>query len=118
MRLARAVSVGAAVAAVGLSLVVGGLAGNLLELCFKVVNLLSAPIFVLFYLALFVPRASAAAAVAATVAGVAAAVAVAFGWGGRWFLWSPPAALVVGVAVGTAVGYLPLISPRPPSTRP
>jgi hypothetical protein len=62
VRLARSVSVGAAVLAVGLSLVVGSLATNLLELCFKVVNLLTAPIFVLFFLALFVPRATPFAA--------------------------------------------------------
>ncbi|HVK16887.1 MAG TPA: sodium/solute symporter [Fimbriiglobus sp.] len=108
VRLARFTSVGVGIAAVGLSLVVGGLAGNLLELCFKVVNLLTAPIFVLFFLALFVPRATPLAAVAATVASVAVAVQVNFGWGGVWFLWAPLAALAAGVAVGTLVSLLPV----------
>ncbi len=112
VRLARYVSVGAAVLAVGLSLVVGNLASNLLELCFKVVNLLTAPIFVLFFLALFVPRATPLAAVVATVASVAAAVVVAFGWEAKWFLWSPPAALVAGAAVGVLVSVL--TGRRPP----
>lgn len=114
VRLAQVVSVGAAVLAAGLSLVVGSLAGNLLELCFKVVNLLSAPIFVLFFLALFVPRATPAAAVAATVASVTTAAVVAFGWGAKWFLWSPPAALAAGVAAGLLTS---LVAPsRQPSS--
>jgi SSS family solute:Na+ symporter len=106
IRVARYVAGAVAAVAVGLSLVVGGLASNILELCFKVVNLLTAPIFVLFFLALFVPRATPAAAVAATIASVTAAVAVAFGWDAKWFLWSPPAALVAGAAVGTATALL------------
>jgi SSS family solute:Na+ symporter len=107
VRLARYMSVGVGTVAVGLSLLVGALAGNLLELCFKVVNLLTAPIFVLFFLALFVPRATPAAAVLATVASVTTAAVVAFGWDAKWFLWSPPAALVAGATVGTLVSYLP-----------
>jgi SSS family solute:Na+ symporter len=114
VRLARYVSVAVGVVAVGLSLLVGSLADNLLELCFKVVNLLTAPIFVLFFLALFVPRATPFAAVAATVASVTTAVVVAFAWGA--FLWSPPSALVAGVAVGTVASYV--TSSRPPSVRP
>ncbi|MBL8865761.1 MAG: sodium/solute symporter [Planctomycetia bacterium] len=106
VRLARIVSVVVAALAVGLSLIVGSLASNLLELCFKVVNLLSAPIFVLFFLAMFVPRATSRAAVVATVASVAVAVMVAFGWGAKWFLWSPPAALLAGVVVGTLASRL------------
>ncbi len=116
VRLARFVSVGVGVVAVGLSLLVGSLAANLLELCFKVVNLLTAPIFVLFFLALFVPRATPFAAVAATAASVTTAAVVAFGWDAKWFLWSPPSALVVGVAVGMLTSLL--TSSRRPSVRP
>jgi len=112
VRLARLVSIGAAVLAVGMSLVVGALASNLLELCFKVVNLLSAPIFVLFFLALFVTRATPLSAVAATVASVTTAAVVAFGWEAKWFLWSPPAALVAGATIGTLASLMPS---RPPS---
>ncbi len=103
IRLARYVSVAVGLAVVAMSLVVGGLATNLLELCFKVVNLLTAPIFVLFFLALFVPRATPFAAVAATIVSVSTAVVVAFGWNAKWFLWSPPAALLVGITTGTLV---------------
>jgi SSS family solute:Na+ symporter len=108
VRAARAASIVVGIVAVGLSLVVGSLAGNLLELCFKVVNLLTAPIFVLFFLALFVPRATPLAAVAATLASVSVAVVVAFGWDARWFLLSPPAALAAGIVVGTLASLLPL----------
>jgi len=107
VRLARLVAIGAAVLAVGMSLVVGALASNLLELCFKVVNLLSAPIFVLFFLALFVTRATPLSAVAATVASVTTAAVVAFGWEAKWFLWSPPAALVAGATIGTLASLIP-----------
>jgi SSS family solute:Na+ symporter len=101
------VSVGTAVLAVALSLVVGGMATNLLELCFKVVNLLTAPIFVLFFLALFVPRATPVSAVAATLASVSAAAVTAFGWEGNWFLLSAPSALAAGIAVGTLASWSP-----------
>jgi solute:Na+ symporter, SSS family len=105
IRLARYVAVAVGIVAVALSLVVGRLGGNLLELCFKVVNLLTAPIFVLFFLALFVPRATPVAAITATMASVSAAVTMAFGWDGKWFLWSPPAALVNGIAAGVLVSW-------------
>lgn len=113
VRLARYISVAVGVIAVLLSLIVGGLAKNLLELCFKVVNLLTAPIFVLFFLALFVPRASPLAAVSATIASVATATIVAFGWDAQWFLWSPPSALAVGVIVGTVVSQFVPADRRP-----
>jgi hypothetical protein len=71
---------------------------------------------VLFFLALFVPRATPFAAVAATVASVTAAAVVAFGWGAKWFLWSSPAALAAGVAVGTLASLV--TSPPRPSSPP
>ena len=106
VRLARITSVGVGVLAVGMSLMVDGLAENLLELCMKVVNLLTAPIFVLFFLALFVRRATPLAAVAATIASVTTAVLVNFGWDSIWFLWAPPASLLAGVVVGTLVSVI------------
>jgi SSS family solute:Na+ symporter len=105
VKLARYASLLVGGVAVVLSLVVGGLAENLLDLCFKVVNLLTAPIFVLFFLALFVPRATPFAAVAATVASVTAAAAMAFGEK-AWILWSPPAGLAAGVVVGTLASWV------------
>ena len=48
-----------------LSFFVGMVQGNLLEVAFKVVNLLVAPLFVLFFMALFVPWANAVGTIAA-----------------------------------------------------
>ncbi|MSQ95504.1 MAG: sodium-coupled permease [Gemmataceae bacterium] len=115
MRVARWASVGIGLLAVFLSMFVGELTSNLLELCIKVVNLLTAPLFVLFFLALFVPRATPLAGVAATVAGVGVAVGIAFfKLGGLEFLWTGPAAFVTGVVVGSVVSLLPL-GPTQPS---
>ena len=48
--------------AIGLSILNTLIEGNLVERCFKIVNLLTAPLFVLFFLALFVPWANAVGA--------------------------------------------------------
>src|SRR5256885_11461659 len=78
VRLARWLSLGVAIVAILLSTVVAQIPGNLLELCMKVVNLLTAPLFILFFLALFIPWSTPLGAVAATVASIAVAVDIAF----------------------------------------
>ena len=110
IRVARWASIGIGIVAVLLSLNVGQLATNLLELCIKVVNLLTAPLFVLFFLALFVRWSTPLGGIAATVASITVAVGISFyKWGGLEFLWTAPAALLAGIVVGAAVS---LISPR------
>ena len=107
IRIARWVSIAIGVTAVLLSMFVGQLASNLLDLCIKVVNLLTAPLFVLFFLALFVRRSTPAGAIAATIAGVAVAVGIAFfQWWGLEMLWVGPVSLVVGIVVGTMVSFV------------
>jgi SSS family solute:Na+ symporter len=114
IRVARWASIGIGVLAVLLSLYVGQLATNLLELCIKVVNLLTAPLFVLFFLALFVRWSTPLGGIAATIASITVAVGISFfKWGGLEFLWTAPASLLAGVVVGAAVS---LISPRAIST--
>lgn len=103
LRATRLACIAVGVVAVLLSLVVGRFTENLLELCVKVVNLLTAPLFVLFVLALFVPWAKPRGAVAATVASVSCAVGIAFF--PKWFfglemLWVGPIAFAVGLIVG------------------
>lgn len=101
IRLAKLASIGVGVVAIALSMVVPAMASNLLELCIKVVNLLTAPIFVLFFLALFVPWATPLGGVVATAVGVAVSVGIAFfKIFGLEFLWITPCALVAGVAAG------------------
>lgn len=109
VRLARIVSVSIGAVAMLLSTVVGELATNLLELCIKVVNLLTAPLFVLFFLALFVRWATPLGGVAATFASVGVAAGIAFFKPfGLEMLWTAPSALVVGIVVGVVVSLVPV----------
>lgn len=113
VRAARGMAVVVGIVAVALSLVIGEIPGNLMKLCITVVNLLTSPIFVLFFLALFVRRASAPAAVLAAIASATCAAVTAFGWDGNWFLLSTPAGLIGGVIVGTLASWiLPHRDPR------
>lgn len=112
VRVARLASVIIGVVAVLLSMFVGQLATNLLELCIKVVNLLTAPLFVLFFLALFVPWAKPRGGIAATIASVGVAAGIAFfKLGGLEFLWSAPAAFVAGIMAGSVVSLIPWSAP-------
>jgi len=79
-----------------------------MERCFKVVNLLTAPLFVLFFLALFVPRANAIGAWAGLLASIAAAVDVAYGklFLDVAFVWILPVSLSVGIVVGSLVSWV------------
>ena len=81
--------------------------GNLLERCFKLINLLTAPLFVLFFLALFVRWANATGAWLGLLASTATAIAVAYAQDlglplGINFVWMMPCSLLVGVVVGMA----------------
>ncbi|MBN2211377.1 MAG: sodium/solute symporter [Sedimentisphaerales bacterium] len=95
------ISVVTGLAATALSLGVGWVEGNLLEVVIKVVNLFVGPLFVLFFLALFVPFANTIGALVGGVAGVAIAVAIGyfeiFNIGIAWMVFL---ALVGGVIVG------------------
>jgi len=92
--------------AIALSLLNIFIEGNLVERCFKLINLLTAPLFVLFFLALFVPWANAAGAWLGLVASILAAIAVAYSQDlglnlGISFVWMMPCSLLVGVVLGT-----------------
>jgi Na+/proline symporter len=78
--------------------------GNLLERCNKVVNLLTAPIFVLFFLALFIPWSNAIGAWSSLIASISVAIVVAYGYvDGLSPFWMTPISLVVGIVVGVVV---------------
>ncbi len=94
------------VVAVSLSMLNTLVQGNLVERCFKLVNLLTAPMFVLFFLALFVPWSNVFGAWLGLIASAATAVAIAYnndlGLGlPISFVWMVPCSLLVGVVVGT-----------------
>jgi SSS family solute:Na+ symporter len=107
-----------AVVAIAFSLVNLLIEGNLAERCFKVVNLLTAPLFVLFFLALFVPWANAVGAWLGLVASTTTAVAIAYSDDlglnlAINFVWMTPCSLLAGIGVGVAASAL--AKPKPPS---
>lgn len=85
--------------------------GNLVERCFKVINLLTAPLFVLFFLALFVRRANEFGAWIGLMASIAAAVSIAYAKELHLplavsFVWIIPCSLLAGASVGTVASIL------------
>ncbi len=120
VRLAKYISVFVGVVVLGLTFFVSIVPGNLLEVINRVVNLLVAPLFVLFFLAMFVPSATTFGAWVGVLCGIADAVAIAFwelftGEPGPSFLWIMPTSLLVGAVTGVLASYLP-VGPkaRPP----
>ncbi|MCK5863251.1 MAG: Na+:solute symporter, partial [Candidatus Hydrogenedentes bacterium] len=100
-----AVFVGAAV--ILLSIFTGMVSGNLLEVVYKVVNLLVAPLFVLFFMALFVPWANAPGTIIAGFCSLAVAIGIAYGnWFGLSFIWIMPLALITGIITGPLLSLL------------
>ncbi len=111
MRLARLLAVGIGAVVVSLSTIMEYIPGNFMAVTNKTVNLLTVPIALLFFFALFVPFANAKGVWIATVASVTAAVLIAFsgvifgknpetGLDPVSFQWISPVALVVGMIVG------------------
>lgn len=131
LRWLRWVSVGVGLVVVLLSVGVSYVQGNLLELSYKVVNLLTAPLFTLFFLAIFIRGATAFGALAGALAGVAVTILINY-----WqelvsglnhlaglqlsiepvisFLWGTPLSFVIGALVGVLASRLPIgPAPRP-----
>ncbi len=81
--------------------------GNLFDVVVKVVNLVVAPLFVLFFMALFVPFATNKGTVTAGLLSLVIAILIAFF---EIFnikvLWIMPAALLVGVVAGVLISYV------------
>ena len=91
--------------AVALSMLNLLIEGNLLERCFKVINLLTAPLFVLFFLALLVRWANGTGAWLGLLSSIVTAIAIAYAPDlglpiGISFVWMTPCSLLVGVIVG------------------
>lgn len=112
--LARWISVGIGLLVVAMSTGVGYVHGNLLEVAFKVVNLLVAPLFGLFVMALFVSWATGFGTMIGAAAGVTTGVLISY-WREMFgseppisFFWAMPVSLIVQVAVGAAVSLLPI----------
>jgi SSS family solute:Na+ symporter len=90
-----------------MSLLVGEVQGNLLDVIMKVVNLFVAPLFVLFFMALFIPFATTRATFLAGLVSIFIAVGIAFfEIFGITVLWIMPISLVSGIFVGIILSYL------------
>jgi len=104
---ARIVSIIIGFVVIGLSLLVDRVPGNFLEIINKLGNLLVAPLFILFFMAIFVRWANAAGTWAGAATGVAVAVGIAFfGIFGLSFIWIMPCSLIAGIVVGCLVSLV------------
>ncbi len=110
VRLARYISFGVGVLIVLASLVVNNVRGNLLEVCYKTVNLPAAALFIPFFMALFVRRATELATFIGTLAALASAIMVAYSnelFGKEISVfWILPISLGTGILVGVGLSYL------------
>lgn len=117
VRRARIISVLVGFVVVVLSTFVGAVQGNMLEIAFKVVNLLVAPLFGLFFMAMFVRWATPLGTILGAVIGLTVACGINYwkeltGTQGISFLWAMPLSLLAQVIVGMVISLLP-ISRRP-----
>lgn len=115
---ARLLAFGIGAVVVITSSVMGNIPGNITAVTNKTANLLTTPLFCLFFFALFVPFARPAGVVVGTILGTTTAVLIAFS--GPLFVpgfkstdldpisfqWIPLAAVSVNIASGCLVSYL------------
>ena len=111
VKAAKYISVVVGVIVVVLSAGVGSVSGNLLEVSYKVVNLLTAPLFGLFFMAMFVKRANGIGTLVGAVVGVFVVSLISywkdiFGGGGISFIWAMPISLICQVGAGVIVSRL------------
>ena len=114
MRMAKWVSVFLGIVVVLLSSVMAFVSGNLFEISQNVVTLFVAPLFGLFFMAIFVRFATSFGTLVGAAAGVATACAINY-WRdvtGQYppisFLWAIPVSLAVQIAVGCVASLLPI----------
>lgn len=89
-----------------MSLFIAQVEGNLFDVVAKVVNLFVAPLFVLFFMALFVPFSTVRGTLFAGFAAIAAAIGVAyFQVFGITVLWILPVSLTVGIICGVSFSF-------------
>ena len=111
MKLARYISIAIGIVVIVLSLIVSHIPGNLFDLCYKAVNLVVAPLFILFFLAMFVPWATSFGALASVLTSLTTAVSIAFsdslGLPTVSIMWIMPGSFAVGVLTGCLASLLP-----------
>jgi len=109
LRNSKLASWGVGIVAIGLSLLAGMITGNLVELCFKVANLFSVPLFMLFFMAIFIPWATRFGTYVAAAVSTVVAIGIAYyNWFGLGFNWVTIGPMIVGMVVGPIVSLLPI----------
>lgn len=112
IKLATIISIFIGILIVLLSLVIGNIKGNLLELSYKTVNLLVAPLFVPFFMAMFVRIAKPTATFIGTLLSGIAAIMVSFSNElfsvNISFLWIIPISFFVGVIISVVLSFIPI----------
>lgn len=117
--LEQAISVAVGAVVLVLSTYVASVQGNLLDKAYKIVNLLSTPLFGLFFMAMFVRWATTFGTWMGALAGLATVISINFwkeitGTAGISFFWAMPVSILVQIAVGTLASALPIGQRRPP----
>ncbi len=111
IKLAQYISLAIGVVIVFLSLVMGNIRGNLLELTYKTTNLLSGPLFLPFFMAMFIRKAKPNATFIGTLLSGIAAFLVGFSYElfsiEISFLWIIPISFSVGLFICMVLSYLP-----------
>jgi len=113
LRMTRLITIGVGVVVVSISLYVYVVPGNLYEVTYRVANLLTAPLFIMFFMAMFIPRATVFGTWVGTVSSTAFAVVVSFwenifGSQGPSFLYVLPGSFVAGVVVAILFSLIPI----------
>ena len=111
VKLAKIISIGIGVMIVLLSFFIGNIKGNLLELTYKTINLFVAPLFVPFFMAMFVPWAKPTATFIGTLTSGIAAILISYSQEmfsvNISFLWIIPGSFIVGVIIALVLSLLP-----------
>lgn len=116
-RLVKIISLCVGIVVVILSLYVYVVPGNLLEITYRVSNLFTAPLFIMFFMAIFIPWATVFGTWLGTLASIFTAIGISFwenifGVAGPSFLYIMPASLVAGIVIGTLTSLIP-VGPKP-----
>ena len=110
VRLAKLISACIGVVIVILSLVIGNVKGNLLELTYKTINLLVGPLFLPFFMSMFVRCAKPKATFIGTIFGSLVAILISFSNEllsiSISFLWIIPGSFAAGLAVSWILSVL------------
>jgi len=109
IRLAQFISLMIGVVIVLLSLVIANIRGNLLELTYRTSNLFVAPLFVPFFMAMFIKKAKSNATFIGTLLSGITAIFISFSKElfntDISFLWIIPVSLIVGITVSIFLSY-------------